>query len=72
MIYLNHLLKGDREYEKQSSAAKFLAVLLAVILVCCIVQNVVLTDGGNVRIEDVSWVTDDGAYLAARIFIPEA
>ena len=57
--------------KKQSSAAKFLAVLLAVILVCCIVQNVVLTDGGNVRIEDVSWVTDDGAYLAARIFIPD-
>ena len=57
--------------KKQSCAAKFLAVLLAVILVCCIVQNVVLTDGGNVRIEDVSWVTDDGAYLAARIFIPD-
>lgn len=56
--------------KKQSSAAKFLAVLLAVILVCCIVQNVVLTDSKNVRIEDVSWVTDDGAYLAARIFIP--
>ena len=57
------------KYKKR--AVQGLCILLVILLIGCVVQNVVLTNGGTVRVEDVSWVTDDGAYLTARLFIPE-
>ena len=55
---------------KNKKTVSWLAIILAVILVCSFIQHSVLTNGGKTRVEDVSWVTDDGAYLTSRIFIP--
>lgn len=52
-------------------SAKCLCIILAIILVCSIAQNLVMTNGGKTRVEDVSWVTDDGAYMTARIYLPK-
>lgn len=51
--------------------AKWLCIILAVILVCSVIQNFVMTNGGKTRVEDISWVTDDGAYMSARIYLPK-
>ena len=56
---------------KNKKVFRSFCLILAIILICSFVQYSVLTNGRRTRVEDVSWVTDDGAYLASRIFIPE-
>lgn len=52
-------------------AQKWLWVLIVLILVGCIVQGAVATDGGSVRVDELGWVTDDGGLVHAKLYIPD-
>ncbi len=56
---------------KKITAKKVLCIIVIVMLLSFIGQNLILTNGGNVKVENVKWETEEGAYLNSTLYVPK-